>query len=198
MMYDYHMLLGAAAVFLGVFGYGLYFRSIFLGITKPHFFTWLIYFLVDIIVFTAQVLNGAGAGSWVTLTGVVGTLSVALIALRCGEKHITSSDWISFIAALGAIVLWRTTDNALIAVVIASVINFLAIAPTFRKSYSRPQEESLSIWILDAVRFSLGIAALGAVSFTTALFPTALVVGNLALIAMIVLRRRQLAPPRGV
>src|SRR3989344_1478781 len=192
MAYDYHILLGALAALLGVGGYALYFRSIFRGETKPHLFTWLVYFLVDIIVFTAQVLNGAGPGAWVTLTGLIGTFCVSVVALKLGEKHIRWSDWVSFIAALIAIVLWRMTGDALIAVIIASVINFLAMYPTFRKSFSHPEEESVTIWLFDCARFLIGIAALSTLSFTTALFPAALVTGNALLILMIFIRRRQL------
>ena len=189
---DTQILLGALAALLGVAGYAFYFRSIFRGETKPHFFTWFIYFLLDIIVFTAQVLNGAGPGAWVTLTGLIGTFCVSVVALRQGKKNIRWSDWVSFVAALIAIVLWRMTGDALIAVIIASVINFLAMYPTFRKSFSRPEEESITIWLFDAVRFVIGIAALSTLSLTTALFPAALVTGNALLILMILVRRWQL------
>lgn len=193
MTYDYHIVLGAIAALLGFLGYGLYFRSIFRGETKPHLFTWFTYFLIDIVVFAAQVIKGAGPGAWVTLTGVVGTLCVSVIALRWGEKHITKMDWVSFIAALCAIALWQWTSNPLIAVVIAAVINFLAIAPTVRKSYGNPHQESVSIWLLDMVRFGLGIIALTSLNWTTALFPSAVVAGNALLVGVILIRRRILA-----
>ena len=193
MAYDYHIVLGAIAALLGLVGYGLYFQSIFLGETKPHLFTWLIYFLIDIIVFAAQVIKGAGPGAWVTLTGVVGTLCVSIVALRLGEKHITKTDWVSFITALSAIVLWQATENPLVAVVIASIINFLAILPTFRKSYKNPYQESISIWLLDIVRFGLGIIALASLNWTTALFPFAIVAANTSLISIILIRRRMFA-----
>lgn len=192
-MYDYHAILAAIAALLGIVGYALYFRSIFRGITRPHVFTWFTYFLIDIIVFTAQIIKGGGPGAWVTLTGVVGTLGVTILALRWGEKRITTSDWASFAGALCAIVLWRATGDPLIAVVIAVVINFLAMLPTFRKSFIRPGEESISIWVLDIIRYSIAMAALASFNVTTALFPAALGVGDALLVAMIVVRRSRLA-----
>jgi len=191
MTYDYHVVLGIVGIVLGVVGYWFYFSSIFRGDTKPHLFTWLVYFIVDIIVFAAQVLNNAGPGAWVTFTGLIGTFLVAVVSLRYGEKHITKTDWISFIAALFAIVLWRLTGDPLLSVVIAAVINFLAMAPTFRKAYAKPYEESLSVWLADTVRYMLAIIALATLSLTTALFPAALVIGDTLLILMILIRRRQ-------
>ena len=180
MAYDYHIVLGAIAVLLGLLGYGLYFRSIFRGETKPHLFTWIIYFLIDIIVFVAQVIKGAGPGAWTTLSGVIGSLCVTIIAVRLGEKHITRTDWVSFIAAL------------------AAIINFLAIFPTLRKSYSNPYQESISIWIVDIMRFGLGISALLSLNWTTALFPSAVITANVLLVGIILIRRRVLTPKSGL
>jgi hypothetical protein len=190
MTYDYHVVLGAIAALLAIAGYWLYYSSIFRRITKPHLFTWLTYFLIDIIVFAAQVVKGGGPGTWVTLTGVIGTFGVSLLALRFGEKHITKGDWASFIGALSAIVLWRVTSDPLIAVIIATIINFLAMYPTIRKSYANPFEESISIWVVDAIRWTLGIVALESFNATTALFPIGLVTANCILIGTILIRRR--------
>lgn len=193
MNYDYHIVLGASSVLLGLLGYAIYFRSIFYGKTRPHIFTWSTYFLIDTIVFLAQVLKGAGPGAWGTLIGAVGGLFVSIIALRRGEKHITKLDWTSFIGALFAIGLWQATSNPLVAVVIATIINVFAIFPTLRKSYDNPFEESISIWLLDLIRYGISIIALVAVNWTTVLFPLGLVTTNAILVSTILIRRHILA-----
>jgi len=195
MIYDYHVLLGGTAVLIGLLAYGLYFRTIFRGDTKPHLFTWLIFAIIDGTVFVAQVLEGGGPGSWIFLLSVVENLIVVILAVRWGEKHITRSDWASFLAALAGIVLWRLTNDPLIAVTIAVGINIAAAYPTFRKSYTRPDEESITVWAIDVVRFSLGIVALVTLNITTALFPASIVLLNASLVGMILYRRRQLAKP---
>ncbi|MEK7132505.1 MAG: hypothetical protein AAB830_00455 [Patescibacteria group bacterium] len=193
MAYDYHIVLGASSVLLGLLGYAIYFRSIFYGKTKPHVLTWSTYFLIDTIVFLAQVLKGAGPGAWGTLTGAVGGLFVSIIALRRGERYITKLDWTSFIGALFAIVLWQATSNPFVAVVIATIINVFAIFPTLRKSYDNPFEESISIWLLDLIRYGISIIALVAVNWTTVLFPIGLVATNAILVSTILIRRHILA-----
>lgn len=187
---DTHVLFGIVSAGLGVFAYAFYLRSILAGDTKPHIFTWLIYFLLDAVVFPAQVLKGAGPGSWVTLTGVIGTGIVTLLALRFGEKHITRLDQVSLALALMAFVPWLLTGDPLFSVVLAAGIDLLAMAPTFRKSYRRPHEESTSIWLIDAVRFTLSLYALSIVTITTALYPAVIVIGNTLLVALILMRRR--------
>jgi len=193
MTYDYQMFIGATSIALGVVGYAFYFRSIFRGITKPHIFTWLTYGILDSIVFSAQVIKGAGPGAWTLGFSVLACFVIAAIALHWGEKRITKSDWLCFIGALVAIAFWFVTSNPLGAVVIASLINLLALVPTFRKSYLRPHEESVSMWSFDIAKYALSIFALSSLNATTALFPVVIVVCNGALVTLILLRRRQLA-----
>jgi hypothetical protein len=191
-LYDYHLVFGAFGVLLGLAGYGLYFRSIFRGETKPHLFTWVTYALIDAIVFVAQALHGAGAGSWALLLCALANAVIAVLALRRGEKHIATVDWISFAAALLCIALWILTSNALVAVVLASAVNVFGIVPTFRKSYTRPDQESVSIWTMDMFMFGASLIALDVFSLTTALFPVVIVLQNSVLVGMVLIRRRQL------
>lgn len=195
-MTDYHVVLGATSILLGVIGYIFYFRSIFRGITKPHPFTWFTYGIIDVIVFIAQVIKGAGPGAWTLGFSAVVVFAIAALALKWGEKRITRSDWLCFVGALMAIVFWIATDDPLYAVIIATGINILAILPTFRKSYLRPNEEALSMWSLDAAKYAVSIFALETANLTTALFPFGIVVTNGILVAVVLLRRRKLAKLR--
>ncbi len=192
MVYDYHALLAGTTIAIGVIACWLYFRDIFRGTTKPHVFTWLTYGIIDSVVVVAQLARGAGVGSWALLFSLTVCFIIAGLSLRFGEKHITRSDWLCLIGAFVAIALWLVTNDPLNAVLIAVVINILGIVPTFRKSYVRPWEESLSMWSLDALKYTVSIFALESFNLTTALFPAGIVLTNGALIAMLLLRRRQL------
>ena len=191
-MNDYHVVLGAITVAITIFGYALYLRSILRGQTKPHPFTWLLFLVLDSTVFLAQVLHGGGPGAWSMGVGTFFAGLVFLLALKQGEKRIVRIDWACLTIALLGVAAWGATNNALYAVVLASVSDAIAKIPTIRKSYLRPEEESLSIWSLDIVRFSLSVVALSSISWTTALFPAEIVFTNAILVLMILLRRRQL------
>ncbi len=187
---DHHLLFAVLGGLIGVVGYVLYLRTVFLGTTKPHIFTWLIYALIDAIVFTIQLISGGGPGAWVLFVSVVGNTVVALSCIRSGERRIAVSDWISFLSALVGIVLWQITDNPFIAIVILTITNTLAVLPTLRKSFNNPYEESVTVWGLDLFRFSLSLAALTSLTLTTALFPVGVLVTNGTLVATILIRRR--------
>ncbi|OGG53153.1 hypothetical protein A3H16_00010 [Candidatus Kaiserbacteria bacterium RIFCSPLOWO2_12_FULL_53_8] len=192
MTYDYHIVLGAIAAVGSLVGYGLYFRSIFRGITKPHPFSWLIFVVLDGTVFVAQVVSGGGPGAWVTGVSALMNALIFLLALTRGEKRIAKVDWVCLACAFFGIVLWWITDQPLLGVVFAAAADAIAKVPTLRKSYLRPDEESITLWSLDILKFSLSIAALSSVTLTTALFPAEAVVTNGLLVILILLRRRQL------
>ena len=193
MVYDYHVVLGIIAASFGVAGYVIYIRSILRGFTRPHIFTWLVYVIIDGTVAVAQLAGGGGPGAFVVLIGVFANTLIVILAFRRGEKNITFSDWACFLLALLSILFWWITSSPLSAVLTLTLANILAYVPTFRKSYAKPHEESVSIWTLDVLRFGISIFALSSLNLTTALFPVSAVIANSSLVATILLRRRRLA-----
>jgi len=190
---EYHHVLGILGAVLGACLYAYYHATIWLGRTRPHLFTWLSYGFINGVVFIAQVLKGGGAGSWTMAVATVGVLSVAIVALWKGEKVIAKVDWLSFVGVLIGIMLWIATSDALYAVVIATLINALGFVPTVRKSIYKPWEEPAIGWSLSVLQFGFGAVALESFTLTTALFPIAVAAMNAAFVAMLLIRRRQLA-----
>ena len=84
-MIDYHVVVGALAVALTLVGYGSYFRSIFLGETKPHAFTWIVFTFIDGIIFFIQLGEGGGPGAWVLGVAALFSAVVSILSLRFGE-----------------------------------------------------------------------------------------------------------------
>ena len=192
MIYDYHILFAVTSIFFQIFSYGPYLRDIFRGTTKPHPFTWLIWGLINVIAFFAQLAEGGGAGAWVTAIVATTCLFVAVLAFMRGERHIVTIDWICFFGALAGIVLWRVTDNPFLAILLVTLTDALAFVPTFRKTFFKPNEETASAWIIGAIGFLFQIVAFETLNLTTVLYPAFIAAANTSLVAMILIRRRQL------
>ncbi len=192
---DLKIIIGGLATIIGLVSYIPYFRDIFNGKTKPHFFSWFIWALLTGIAFFAQVIDKAGPGAWVTgLTAFI-CLLIAILALKKGEKEITKSDWMCFIAALIGIAVWIKTDEPLFAVVLVTLVDAIAYIPTFRKSYYKPQEETLIEYELATLKFFISLFALQSLTLTTWLYPASLVLTNGAFVVMNIMRRRKLGVP---
>ncbi len=169
-----------------------YLRDIFRGRTKPHVFTWFIFSLLLSITFFIQIAEGGGAGAWTTGIEAICCLTIAGLALNRGEKDIKHLDWFCFVAALIAIVLWLLANQPLLAIIFVICADALGFIPTFRKSYNKPHEETVINYALGAARWPLAILALQSLTLTTFLYPATIAIFDLALVAMLLIRRHQL------
>jgi hypothetical protein len=184
-------LLGGLAVALGLFGYVFYVRGIVQGKVKPHAFTWFVWGLLTAIAFVAQVAEGGGPGAWVTGVTALCSFGFAVVGLGASSrKYITKGDWAFFVAALLTIPVWYITDSPLWSVVIITITDAVAFAPTFRKAYFNPETENGLTYSLSGLKFVVSLFALQSFTWTTALYPASLVLANLAFVAMLVWRKR--------
>ena len=188
------VVLGLAATAIAVCSYIPYFRDIFRRKTKPHAFSWLIWGLLMLIGFAGQLSDHAGPGAWVIGFSAAACLSIFVLSLRFGEKEITKGDWWCLACAIGALPLWIATSTPLWSMIVITIIDILGFIPTFRKSYHRPNQETVSVYALGTVKHAFGIAALETFSVVTALYPLSLLLANAGLTALIISRRKKAAP----
>lgn len=168
------------------------------GRIRPHAFSWVIWTLVTVSVCFAQVAGGAGIGALaIGISGVV-TSYVALLAWqRRADLEITRSDWAFLTAALSALPVWWLTSDPLWAVIILTSVDLTGFGPTYRSAWRRPHHEHIGFFAIGAARNTLVVASLETVSVTTALFPAAVGVGCLILVALLLARRRTVPDPVG-
>jgi hypothetical protein len=184
--------LGFIGATLLLYGYIPYFRHIWIGKTRPHAFSWLIWFLLAAIGFTAQISNGGGAGSLVSGSGAAAGFVILVMATLRGERRIVPLDWFFLAGALVALAAWVLSHSPLISVILISVIEVLAFAPTFRKAFARPHEETVVTFGLSTLACLLGIAGLGQITIITALYLATAVVMNGGLVGMLLVQRHRL------
>ncbi len=189
----YKSILGILAVLIGFIGYVPYFRNIILGRTKPHAFSWLVWGLLTAIAFAGQVVSKGGAGAWVTGFTAFVCLAIFVLALYKGSKDFPLIDWLSLAGAGIALLLWVATNNPVTAIILVTVIDLFGFIPTFRKSYLRPNEETMFTYSMSGLKFVVGIVALEKISLVTALYPASLVITNGLFISLLVVRRAQLS-----
>jgi len=191
-VYDYRVILGIFAAILGVVSLAPYIRDMFRGITKPHPMTWFVWALINIVAFFAQVAGGGGPGAWVSGVVAFECFVIALFSLSRGEKRMVALDWWCFAGALTGLILWQVTDDPLAAIILVTLTDALASVPTFRKSYLRPYEETLSSYFLGTLRSLFALPALGVFSLTTVLYLAFTALSDTLLVVTLLLRRRQL------
>ena len=191
MDYNLKLFFSTLAIALTLFAFFPYIRSILLGETKPHVFSWIIWGLTTTIVFFAQIGDKAGIGAWpIGLSGLI-TLSIAVLAfLKRSDISITRIDYLFFSAALMSLPFWYFTSEPLWAVLILTIVDLLGFGPTIRKVYDSPYSENQTFFVLFALRNILVVLALEHYSVTTVLFPISVAVACFILLALINYRRK--------
>ncbi len=179
-----------AAIVLTFIAFVPYIRSIMVGITKPHVFSWVIWGTTTIIVFFAQVEAKGGVGAWpIGVSGAV-TLFIAFLAfVKRSDIEITQTDWLFFALALASLSFWYATADPMWAVIVLTVVDLLGFGPTLRKAYAFPYEENIPFFMLFMTRNLFVIIALEQYSIATVLFPLSVAGACLLLIVMVLYRR---------
>lgn len=182
---------GVLAIVVTFIAYFSYIRDSLAGKTKPHFFTWLTWFLATSIIFAIQVVYSAGSGARVTGFLVLFLFMVTVLSLRQGIVNVKPIDYLFLLFALGALFLWLVVDQPLLSMVILCAIDVLGFMPTVRKSWADPYSETLSLYVLIVVRFIFSIFALSSYNVLTLMFPLTWIVTS-GLFVMMLLYRRSL------
>jgi len=192
-MLEYKIIFGSIAGLITLGAHVPYLIDIFKGRTKPHVYTWLIWSLLLSIGLTAQLVKGAGWGTWSTIGDAVACVAVFILCFWYGEKNITRSDKITLGLGLVGIVAWVLTSDPLWAVIFVVIADAFGFFPTFRKSFNKPHEETPLTYFLVVVGYALGFFALESYSLTAALYPAYLILGNGTLWIYLLVRRKQLS-----
>jgi hypothetical protein len=168
-----------------------YLYSSWLGRTRPHIFTWIIWTTLTAIAAAAQHSSGAGPGAWATMLSAFFCFLAILFSLKHGELSITRNDKITFACSMAAIPLWYFTSNPLLAIVLATAIDASAYVPTLRKSYYKPKEELVFHYVISNTKHIASILAMSIYSVATLLYPCVLFFMNMLLITILLWRRRK-------
>jgi hypothetical protein len=185
-------IIGILAVLVGFLQFIPYFFDIRRGTVKPHVLSWFTWSLLTGLGFALLWLNGGGNGAWIFLFQSIACLTIALYACFRGEKKITILDWISFTAALITFVFYIFTKDIVTSAILAAAIDSLGFIPTFRKSYMKPREETVVMYLCSGIAFCLSILALRTYSFSTIFYPLVLAVTNLSFVFFLFIRRKVL------
>lgn len=167
-----------AAPVLGVLG-GLvgiadtipYVRDTVGGSTRPHRGTWLIWGLLAIVAFVAQLADGASWSAVMAGTQAVLTGGVFLLAIRYGEGGMSASDLGLIALAGGGVIGWILAREPIFAVgcvIAADLIAFAMMVPKVRRD---PHSETVSTYALASVGGALATGAVGMVDLSLILYP---------------------------
>lgn len=182
--------LGFIAVILTFVSYIPYYRDILKGKTHPHIYSWSLWGLLTILIVALQIRGGAGPSTWVTASAGLLCGGVVVLSLRRGTRDITKSDTFVAVLSLAAICFWWLADQPIISMSLVICADGLAFIPTIRKSWYKPYSETLFLYVTNAFRFTLALAAINSYTILSTSWPFFWTVMNAGFSVMLIARRR--------
>lgn len=160
--------------------------------TKPHIVSWFTWTLLLVIATSAAFAAHQPKSAFLTLGDTMGTFLVLILGIRYG---IAKFNWFDGLCQIGAIIglfLWFIFDSPTIAIIASLCVDFIASMPTLKHSWQSPQEETWQAFGLTVVASSLTLLSLNVYKVTSLAFPIYLLLANLAIVLVVIYRRRKL------
>jgi hypothetical protein len=167
-----------------------YVWDIFRDKTKPERASWLIWSVLGLIAFFSQLAKGATDSLWLTGGQTAAVVIVFLLSIKYGVGGLNRRDIKALIGAGVGLVLWFTTNEALFALLIVIIIDFIGVFLTVIKAYKEPETETLSTWLMSGTSGIFGMLAVGAWDPILLLYPLYIVIANYIVVGAILLGRK--------
>lgn len=183
--------MAAVAVIITLFSAALYIKEMLQGTTRPNIVSWGLWCLIQAIFAAAQFSAGASLSIVLPLIEVltVGVI-VGLGLFGYGYKKYTPLDFACLALALGAIALWQTTGDPILALWMSVAADFIAAVPTLFKAYRDPKSETPFPYFLVALSAIAAAFASDLFDVPNLLWPAYIFAINGATVGLILLGKR--------
>ena len=167
---NYKLLFWIISVIITLIGYYIYIKDIYFWQNKPHFYSWLVWGIITIMIYIIQVEHNSWSGSWVALITGIMWFIIAIISLKKGTKDIIISDIITLLLALLWILLRYYLELSIYSVILFVLIDVFLYYKIFIKSIFNYSTENYKVYLLPILKYLFAIFALNTITLETSLY----------------------------
>lgn len=165
------------------------------GKTKPNTASWSTWTLLNGIAVFAAIAAGSAFNTVIlSISYLLGSTSILIIAFWKGARRYTKFDGICQVLAIIGIVLWGITKDPNIALLFVIISSELSALPTLRHAYMHPDEETSITFLVAGITAFLTLCLASNINFAALALPIDLMLSNLLLYGIIIVRRRSHRP----
>jgi hypothetical protein len=157
---SFTLIVGIIAGILGGYSSVPYVRAILNGKTKPHQFSWLVFFIMNGVTFLSQFLAGARKSDILYAIFFIGSGVILLLSLRYGVRDTSKWDRILLGLALVTITAWIVTRNNSVAIWLTVCVDVIAETMLVLKIKHEPRYEDPKAWIIASLALMFTCLAL--------------------------------------
>ncbi len=176
--------LSVALILFGDFTYLVYTIK---GRVKPNKVTWFLWALAPLIAFAAEVKQGVGLSSLMTLAVGAGPLLIFIASFLNKKAYwkLTKFDLTCGALAIVGLILWQITQVGNWAIFFAIAADGLAAVPTFVKAFNAPETEDYKVYLFNALGVVVTLLALKQWGFAHSAFPIYILLLDFAFVPLI-------------
>ena len=173
-----------------------YARDTLRGRTQPNRVTWMLWTVAPLIAFAAEVVQGVGLQSLMTLAVGVGPLLVVIASFLDARAYyrLTRFDAVCAALSVAALVAWGVTGTGDVAILFSILADFFGLVPTLRKAYREPQSESASAFLGSWSGAVITLLTISVWSFANVGFPLYILAADTTLCTLILAPRHRRKP----
>ncbi len=161
------------------------------GKTHPNIVTWLTWTLVNLINTAAALSTGALQTALFGGFSALSTGTIAVMGVKRGVKRYTPFDIGCQVFAVIGIIIWKLTNQPDLAIIIALIVDYAAVLPTWRHAWLAPFAETWQGFAIGGSSAVLTLFAIAHFNFVSLAFPVAIAASNMVTVGIILIRRRQ-------
>jgi hypothetical protein len=175
---------------LGAAGSVAYLVDTVKGNVKPNRVSFLLWSIAPLIAFAAQIKQGVGLESLMTLsTGFLPlTVFIASFVNKKAEWKITKFDLVCGVLSILGLILWLVTKVGNIAITFSILADALAAIPTLVKAYKYPDTELAWPWIATVFGVILTLLTLNRLTFANSGFIIYILIVNTLIFSLVQFR----------
>jgi hypothetical protein len=160
------------------------------GKVKPNRVSFLLWSVIPMIAFFAQIQQGVGLEALMTFSAgfLPFTVFIASFTNKQAEWRLTRFDILCGILSLLGVALWMITNVGNVAIFFSIVADALAAVPTLVKAYKYPDTEIAWPWIATVVGVILTLLTLTTLTFANSGFIIYILIVNMLIYSLVKFR----------
>ncbi|HET9174053.1 MAG TPA: hypothetical protein VFN56_02090 [Candidatus Saccharimonadales bacterium] len=147
------VIFGTVSTGLAIYSGYPYIKSVLDGKTRPHRLGWLVFTIMNGMVFFAQYFAGGRESTLISLAFFVYSLVIFILSFSKGDSKTSPADWYLFTFALVAMVTWAITKSNDIAIWLTVFIDLAATTMIILKVRVKPDSEAPYPWLIGTIAY---------------------------------------------
>lgn len=164
----------------------VYCIAILKGEAKPHRTTRFVFLIITTLTTASLFAQGNRVAIWLAGASTLQSIVIFALSIKHGMGGWAKTDMICLLSALFGIVLWRITQNPLLALYFAISADFIGMIPALIKTYRFPKTEVWTFYLLDVFAAIFSLLAVRRWTSEEYLYPIYIICINLLMVLLVI------------